>query len=365
MAIYKDTPLSRHKTYAYMAAVLLGAASLLSSIPEDMPVWAATDPAPVANSNASAGNQEGLDPDEALLKKLEAEGRQREYDTAVDNIMPLSPDQIRSLRRKQDVIDEAVSAPPAKMRTETRQLHVTPGAAPQVIRMTGGYSSTIVFQDMTGKPWPVLSMILGNPESFSAVQPKNASKAITTTEKRRRANASETDTADLSETEDNVTSNVINIVPLSNRESSNLAVNLQGCPYPVILHLLTESPLKGQRSAVALVVFRLDKRGPQAEMPQIAPSSGTDTVSEEALGFMHGVPPQDASVLPLTPPLPGTRIWKYRGKLYLRTSHAVVWPAWNSLAMGDDIRVYTLPPTRSLVLSINGEHQKVVLDGGK
>jgi len=320
-----------------------------------------------------ARREEELTPDDALLKRLEQEERRREYDTAVENIMPMTPDQIRSLRRRQDSIDAAVAAPPAKMRTETRNLHVTPGAAPQVIRMTGGYSSTVVFQDMTGKPWPVLSMILGNPESFSAVQPKNSSKAITSSEKKRRAaaadtagrGASRTNTEEVSETEDNVTSNIINIVPLSNRDSSNLVVSLQDCPYPVILHLLTESPLKGQRSADALVVFRLDKRGPKAEMPQVAPNMVSETVSEETLGFMHGVPPADAVQLALQPKVPGTRLWKYRGRLFLRTSHSVVWPAWNSLAMGDDVRVYTLPSSPSLVLSVNGEHRKLVIEAGK
>ena len=60
---------------------------------------------------------------------------------------------IRQYKAKRDRVDAALEGSPAQMRTQTRQINITPGAVPQVIRLTAGYVSTIIFQDNTGAPW--------------------------------------------------------------------------------------------------------------------------------------------------------------------------------------------------------------------
>lgn len=296
-----------------------------------------------------------------VLRQLQ---RENNFQQSLETLLPLTPEEIREARRRSEDVESAISPDPARMRTESRQLHVTPGAAPQIIKLTAGYSSTIVFQDVTGAAWPVMSMVLGSPNAFAASQPKVERDMFT----REQAESSDSMAEVKAKTglfqQENVTSNIINIVPLTARASSNLVVNLQDCPYPVVLHLLTDSPHKGSRSSDALVVFKLDKGGPNAEMPRLEPRQ-SETVTPEMLGFVHGVPPREAVMLTTEPALPGVRIWKYQGRLYLRTSHNVVWPAWHALVGGDDVSVYVLPPSRSLVVSIDGRQRKVSIPGGR
>lgn len=316
---------------------------------------------PLAAEEGGAREASQEIPSEDLLGKLKNE---EDFKIALDALLPLTDEQIRELRRRNESAEAAADPPPARMHTETRQLHITPGAAPQVVRMTAGYSSTLMFQDVTGAPWPVLSIILGSPRAFSATQPRVERETFSESQAELSKSIIEAKNKTGNTQRENVTSNVINVVPLSSRASSNLVVSLQDCPYPIILHLLTESPHKGARNSDALVVFRLDKGGPNAALPKLGPGL-PETVTPELLGFVHGVPPEDAILLDVEPRIPGLRAWKYDRRVYLRTSHSVVWPAWSSVAGGDDLRVYVLPPTQSIVVSVDGEHRKIVIPGGR
>lgn len=300
-------------------------------------------------------NAEKQESPEEILAKLDAAGRKKDFDASLENMFPLSVEEVIEAQKRSETMEQVIQPKPARMRTESRTLHVTPGAAPQVVRLTAGYSSTIVFQDITGAPWPVLSMILGSSSAFSATQPKTEREVLTPNGKKPDEIVSGTS---------NVTSNIINIVPLQQRASSNLAVNLENCPYPVILHLLTESSVQGKRNADALVVFRLDKGGPNALEPKIGPSLA-ESITPELLGFVHGIPPQDAKMLSIEPALPGVRAWQHGGRIYLRTIHSLVWPAWQGVAGSEDMRVYILPATASAMISISGAQQKITFGGGR
>jgi intracellular multiplication protein IcmK len=247
------------------------------------------------------------------------------------------------------------------MSTQTRQLTVTPGAVPQTIRLTSGYSSTVVFQDATGAPWPVLAMVLGAARSFAATQPRVEQEVLT---EGQAASAESPGHAAakagaLGQTR-NVASNVVNIVPLTNHASSNLAVTLEGAPYPVVLHLLTESAAKDGRVADALVVLRLDRPGPNAREPELRPH-GPNTVSAEMLQLVHGIAPKGAGKVRVAPRAPGIAVWEIGGRYYLRTPHALVWPAWSASAAGEDVRVYVIPKTPSIVVAADGRQQKFLL----
>jgi intracellular multiplication protein IcmK len=299
---------------------------------------------------------------EARERRVERRNRERYFDESLDLLLPLEPSEVRRFRKRRDDIEGAVEPGPATMSTQTRRLDVTPGAVPQIIRLTAGYASTLVFQDATGAPWPVNSMVLGSVRSFSATQPKVEQQEIT------EAQAASTDSpgvaaarAAVSGQTHNTTSNVVSLVPLTNHASSNLVVTLEGAPYPVVLHLLTESSAKDGRVADALVVLRLDKAGPNAKRPELHPK-GPNTVSDEMLGIVHGIPPSGARRIGTTPKVPGVAVWEAGGKRYLRTAHALVWPSWSASADGEDVRVYLMPKVPSMVLSIDGRQRKFLLE---
>ena len=154
-------------------------------------------------------------------------------------------------------------------------------------------------------------------------------------------------------------SNVVSLVPLTNHASSNLMVTLEDAPYPVVLHLITESQARRGRVGDALVAFRLDRGGPNAKPAVLAPPA-PEAVSADLLEFVHGVPPDGARPVRLEPEYPGTRAWLYRDRIYLRTGHHAVWPAWLSRAGCGGLTVYALPRAPFVVLSVGGERVKLM-----
>ena len=260
------------------------------------------------------------------------EERSRIFEESVEKLLPVDPGEIRTYIKKRDRVEGAAAPGPARMRTGTRQISAVPGAVPQVIRLTAGYSSTVMFQDATCEPWPVLSIVLGNARAFQATQPKvEAEDGEAQSGARNRTGTARA----------NVASNVVSLVPLTNHASSNLMVTLEDAPYPVVLHLITESQARRGRVGDALVVFRLDRGAPSAK-PAVLPT------------------PDGARPVRLEPEYPGTRAWLYRDRIYLRTGHHAVWPAWLSRAGCGGLTVYALPRAPFAVLSVGGERVKLM-----
>ena len=271
------------------------------------------------------------------------EERSRIFEESVEKLLPVDPGEIRTYIEKRDRVEGAAAPGPARMRTGTRQISAVPGAVPQVIRLTAGYSSTVMFQDAT-------AIVLCNARAFQATQPKvEAEDGEAQSGARNRTGT----------TRANVASNVVSLVPLTNYASSNLMVTLEDAPYPVVLHLITESQARRGRVGDALVVFRLDRGGPNAKPAVLAPPA-PEAVSADLLEFVHGVPPDGARPVRLEPEYPGTRAWLYRDRIYLRTGHHAVWPAWLSRAGCGGLTVYALPRAPFVVLSVGGERVKLM-----
>lgn len=299
---------------------------------------------PASSVLAADAAGEGKAPEE------DGEERSRIFEESVEKLLPVDPGEIRTYIEKRDRVEGAAAPGPARMRTGTRQISAVPGAVPQVIRLTAGYSSTVMFQDTTGEPWPVLSVVLGSARAFQVSQPRvEAGEGETRSGARNQTGTSRA----------NAASNVVSLVPLTNHASSNLVVTLEDAPYPVVLHLITESQARRGRVDDALVVFRLDRSGPNAKPPVLAPPA-PEAVSADLLEFVHGVPPDGAKSVHLEPEYLGTRAWLYRDRVYLRTGHHAVWPAWLSRAGCGGLTVYALPRTPFVVLSVGGERVKLM-----
>ncbi|MBQ7617779.1 MAG: hypothetical protein IJS50_02780, partial [Desulfovibrio sp.] len=164
--------------------------------------------------------------------------------------------------------------------------------------------------------------------------------------------------------EQNPHSHIINVVPLKDLASSNLVVSLEDAPYPVILHLIADSPLASTRTTDALLTFRLQGQGPLAKVNLEAGELKTE-YHNELLGFIHGLPNPEAKALGLDPPEPLTKLWSLKDKLYLRTQADLIHPAWIAVAQGEDLNVYVLPKTRALVLAKDGQSRTLRIVGPK
>ena len=286
--------------------------------------------------------------------------RDQLLEESIERLLPLEPGEIRTYIERRDSVEGAIQPGPARMRTETRKISAVPGAAPQVIRLTAGYSSTLIFQDASGEPWPVAALILGDAKAFQASQPGHpASASQGPSQGAPRSTRDGQGQAQGASYADHA--NLVTLVPLTNHASSNLVVALEGAPYPVILHLLTESSAKQARVEDALVVFRLDTPGPRASQPAIGPAQ-PGPVTRELLNLVHGIPPEGATRLRLEPELWGTDCWEHGARRYLRTGHQPVWPAWSAQA-GQAVKVYVMPKTPGIVLSVNGRRVSLAVGG--
>ncbi|MCR5562134.1 MAG: DotH/IcmK family type IV secretion protein [Desulfovibrio sp.] len=314
--------------------------------------------------------------DPELMQKLAEEEKAQnakpapdpDFASALEMAMPLSPEEIWRARDLREAVENAQSPLPAKMCMESRNLSLIPKGVPQIVRLTHGYSSTLVFQDLTGKPWPILHTVLGNPQAFSTLSPGLQAQKIdgnSHSSQSSRENAKESSPKALAKDvaseplEDSDApksqNHMLNIVPLTARANSNLAIALEDAPYPIIVQLITDSPRSAKRSQDALIVFRLDQKGPlsRSDEPFLASQSLN---SSESLAFIHNDPPKEAARLCIKPDLADTRLWKLGQSRYLRTPHALVWPAWKSVTNAEHIRVYELGQSPSLVLSVHGQN---------
>ena len=308
--------------------------------------------------------------DPMLLQKLGLDDNNTKSQTldpdfaeALEMTLPLSPQEILRAKALREAIENASSPVPAKMCMESRNLTLIPKGVPQIVRLTQGYSSTLVFQDLTGKPWPILHTVLGNPQAFSTLQPgqkrEERGSMRDSAGEPKKSEASQERAGQAERDINSQQSHMLNIVPLTSRANSNLAIALEDAPYPVIVQLICDSPKAAKRSQDALIVFRLDQKGPLSS--EVDNRSASSPLSDASLAFIHNDPPSEARALITRPSLSDTRLWQLGQSIYLRTPHALVWPAWKSVANGENIRVYELGRSPSLVVAIDGKNTTLTL----
>lgn len=216
------------------------------------------------------------------------------FKEALKGIVPLTDDQVRKLRTELDKIDKAQGEPLTAVKPSTRSIQVSlrSGEYPAVINTSPGWISTITFSDVTGQPWPVLSVTNGNPDAYNIQSsgPEGSTNIITISSKQ-------------------------GYVP------SNIAVTLVGAKVPVLMTLQPTD--KGQ------VDFRvdalMDQRGPNAAYDIVSNESLTPTDDATMLAFLDGVPPQGAK--PLKSSSRDVQAWRYNDLTYIRTDKALMSPA--------------------------------------
>jgi intracellular multiplication protein IcmK len=241
------------------------------------------------------------------------------FNQALNGVFPLTPAQIKAYQRRLGKTREAIHpGPPPVMRSRTRKIDLSPGAAIPSINVTPNYVSTMVFLDASGAPWPISSVTVGNPTFFTVAAPDVKPR------------------------------NLITISAMGSHLATNLAITLKGHTTPVIVSLSTNSA----RSA-ALTALRANSDGPLAKSPvfqTMEPAGANKTL----LAFLDDVPPNGATRM--TTKVSGIEAWRFKHHLYLRTRMMPIWPAFVSVARGDQgVHVYSMPDVSSVMLTRDGE----------
>jgi intracellular multiplication protein IcmK len=247
------------------------------------------------------------------------EMEKKAFDQALKVLNPMTPDQERTVRQENDKIDKARGEQLAPVQPVSRSQRVSlkSGEAPALIRTSPGWISTITFSDVTGQPWPVLTVTNGNPTAFNV---QSSGPAGST--------------------------NVITISSLQPYVSSNIAIMLVGAKVPV---MMTLAPNNG-----GPVDFRvdaqMDQRGPNASLDEIYSDTLPPTSDSTMLGFLDGVPPGDAVKLKTSNG--EVQAWRYNDMLYIRSDKSLLSPAYVSKqSNASRVNLYVLNEAPVLVMS--------------
>lgn len=245
-------------------------------------------------------------------------------DQAEASASPFTPAEIVRLRQSVDRTRKAKAY--RSIRTAPRISSVTvdlsPGSHLPIARMMPGETSTLLFLDAAGAPWPL------------ATAPRVSDNRIFDVEWLQG------------------TATVV-ISALSPYEDGNLSVLLQGFATPVVVKLVTGEPDSMVTSRI--VDYRLDLRIPGRAPGSPAGIPGTTKIAlydDVMQAFLDGLPPKEARPVKIT----GTgniktRMWTLDGALFVRTDLPIQTAFDKSMAAGDGTRVYRLPPTPFVTFS--------------
>lgn len=247
------------------------------------------------------------------------------FANTVRNMMPLSPNQIRTLHYLFDQSQQAAAAAPGtppKPTSTSVNVNLSPGATPPIIRLSSGFVTSLVFLDATGAAWPITAYDLGDPKSFNIQWNKK--------------------------------DNTLLVQALSHYKSGNLAVMLKGLDTPVMLTLMP-----GQHAVDYRVDLRVPGIGPNAN-PVLDGLPSTE--SPQLLNVLNGVPPKGSQ--PLTIDGGDCQGWLIKGHVFLRTRLTVLSPGWiSTMSSADGTHAYELQTTPVVLASQRGQLVKLTIEG--
>lgn len=254
--------------------------------------------------------------------------REDAFKATVDSTLPLSPQQIKDIRRILDQGQKAAAqppGPPTRLESRSEDVSMEPGARIPTVRLGANHVAMLAFYDSTGQQWPVLKVVVGNGERAQVMVMGEGS-------------------------------NTISVTPQVYHGTTNIGVMLDKASMPVTLALSMDSAVA---AADALVSFRVQARGPNAQAPIMqarAPEAGNAVL----MAFLDGTPPDGAQPLFLGS---GTgRAWSHAGFVYLRTQMTLLSPSWLASVSGSaGFSVYQIAETPVLLASDQGRQISVRL----
>lgn len=246
------------------------------------------------------------------------------FNQAVEENFPMTPEMVRQFRDIKEEQDRALAerAEP-QARVDAAFISLEPGEVPAEFKVAPGIASVINFHDVTGQPWPITKLVLGNGENFQAVQLGEESSSVA-------------------------------ITPLVRFGWTNLIVVLRGQSKPVVMRVTVSE----QTAHFSLDIQIMD-RGPNA-VTNTATNEETvrEAGSELLLGALTGVDlPADAK--PVSISGVDARAWLVGGQLVIRSRHALLTPSWQESMSGPDgIHVYSIAPSSFALFSVNGSYTR-------
>ncbi len=285
---------------------------------------------PSTNALPAGPNQAfSFDDDEFKFEKssaeIEEETRKQAFDAALQGLLPLRPEEIRTLLERYDRTQESVQLPVRpvpKPEVVVQNISLDPGAKPAVVKLAYGQVTTVTFLDITGAPWPVQDISwAGNFEVINVVQSANSFM------------------------------HMFRISPQSEYAYGNMSITLLGLQTPVIITLETNRDMVHYRFDAIVPEY-----GPLAQAPIINPGVTTTAGNKDLSSVLEGAPPEGAVRLGVSGVDGRTSAYRYNNQVFVRTPLTLLSPGWsNSAASADGTHVYEISDAPVLLLSDKGQ----------
>ena len=262
--------------------------------------------------------------------KQQQQDAQALFQESLRQMMPLNEGQIQEYRERSDQRERALLPVSPLLNSRTVRVSLEPGTAPANVFTTANIASSLVIHDSTGQPWPITSVTNGGPSFFQVLRPELPD------------------------------GNLLNVMPVQGYGAATIVVTLEKQDIPLVIRLESDSVRSPARKADALVLFQIAQHGPKARIPVI--ENIKETADSTMLTFLDRVPPSGAVRVRMEPELEKVNIWKFNNRLYIRTNHTLMWPAWTAVVNGaGNMRCYEAPVTSRIMIANNGRIQTLVL----
>ena len=274
---------------------------------------------------------------------------------AARDAIPLTPELIQELakrfqenRRTEEESTTQIASPVSR----AVKVNYAPGQTTSIVQTVRGYPSQISFFDATGQPWPIVWDT--NSNAAGGGGGGNSSGNCNTNSAAGAVSGSGGPAVEAVGFHVCVPvkgSNVLQVTPMSLSPRGGLLVSLQGAP-----KALTFLVVAGRDRYDADVSVHVDRRGPNARVQMDTRPGAPITGAPYLTAMLSGIAPADAKPLQVEGVSPDdVRAWRLGHETYLRTRHTLMSPPWSASESGEgDMRIYALPSTPVVLLSVNG-----------
>lgn len=232
----------------------------------------------------------------------------------MEKISPVSPEVIKEALSNRDKFSASLnqSVINSVPRSSSQTISLSPGSSQPVVRVAPGRPTYIIFEDITGSPWPL------------------ADKVINSGGDNRFYVRSFTDTP------------IVLVQPLVTYGNGDIGVLLKDLPVPITIVLANTEPSASDKTFVydSRINLRIPRRGPLAPAHSITSYSKIALSSPELQSMLDGIAPADATRLKTD--TPEVKAWRRGDKLYLRTTMESKTQFSKTLSSADGTHVYEM-----------------------
>lgn len=258
-----------------------------------------------------------------LLTEAEREDRLRAHKNS-----QLSPEEILEQRRFQRETSYATNAPlksPPDLVMRTVEVSLE-DQKPLEVFVGRGYSSSVVFFDQTGEPWPLEN-------GADALGDDSAFRSQTIADQAHMAT----------------------FQVLRDFSQSNALVILEGLPVPIVLRLVGSDEKVDTR-----LTIRVPRMGPHAKV-EVNTREELDSMPPALMSFMNGETLPGAVRYEMRG-VPG-EVYLVDGHLYLRTRANLITPSpLRAPTSSVGYNIYVLPPVTHLLFSVDGSMVEATIE---